>query len=117
MIHLTYKFYPENTDTESPSCTDTKTTSVSVLLTVLVRIPRPPLCTDTEAASVSVLAISRPQCIMIENIYISTYFIKLVPNYSLYELAAAMLSKEPYAGNVIENVTLIYIVKLDNLIH
>ena len=37
MIHLKYTFYPYNTDTETPSCTDTETASVSVLLTVLAR--------------------------------------------------------------------------------
>ncbi len=25
MIHLAYKYYPYNTDTETPSCTDTET--------------------------------------------------------------------------------------------
>jgi len=43
VIHLRYKFYPYHTDTEIPSCTDTNTASVSVLLTVLVRLPRLPL--------------------------------------------------------------------------
>jgi len=49
MIHVTYKFYLHNTDTctETPSCTDTETALVLVLLTVPVRLTFPP-CTDTE---------------------------------------------------------------------
>ncbi len=42
VIHLTY-----NTDTETPSCTDTEKALVSELPTILVRLPRPP-CTDTD---------------------------------------------------------------------
>jgi len=36
MIYLMYKFYPYNTDTETPSCTYTETALVSVLLTFLM---------------------------------------------------------------------------------
>ncbi len=55
MTRLMYKFYPYNMDTETPSCTDTEIVSVSVLLTVLVHLPRSPAprtasetCTDNE---------------------------------------------------------------------
>jgi hypothetical protein len=89
VIHLTYKFYPYNTDTEtlpfvhiSRPCMDIETPVIPI--SRLTRYPykaggldiiRTNIETsssmDTESASVSVVPISRPHCIIMKQI---TYF-------------------------------------------